>query len=43
MQVGTRSDSTAIQTQAAYFVAALNEGYFVSVVDDTGPKAAFSE
>jgi hypothetical protein len=41
MQLGTREDNSAIQMQAAMVISALNEGYYVSVADDGGPKAAF--
>jgi hypothetical protein len=41
MQAGTREDSTAIQMQAVMVITALNEGYYVSIADDLGTKAAF--
>jgi hypothetical protein len=41
MQIGTREDSSAIQMQATMIIASLNEGFYVSVADDSGPKAAY--
>jgi hypothetical protein len=41
MQVGTRNDSIMIQAQIPAVIAALNQGYYVSIADDTGVHAAF--
>ncbi|KAF2398657.1 LIP-domain-containing protein [Trichodelitschia bisporula] len=41
LQVGNRQDNTYVQLQSLIVVAALSQGWYVSVADDGGPQAAF--
>jgi hypothetical protein len=41
VQVGARNDSEFTQSQMMIAVEALNQGWYVSIADDGGPKAAF--
>jgi hypothetical protein len=41
LQLEDRSDNEASQLQTLIVIAALNEGYYVSIPDDTGAQGAF--